>query len=132
MKLLFLFLTVLLLNINLGEKAYVREFYSNKKIKSEGWMQSNKKQDYWYFYNENGSKKEEGHYENNKKIKWWIFYNTKNNITKKCEYNNDKLNGFSIIYENGEIVKAEKYNAGKKIKEWESIAEFKKDNTDLL
>jgi antitoxin component YwqK of YwqJK toxin-antitoxin module len=95
-------------------------------------MQFNKKQDYWFFYNENGFKKEEGHYENDKKVAWWIFYSSKNKIIKKSEYSNDKLNGFSIIYDNGEIIKAEKYNQGKKIKEWESIAEFKKDNTDLL
>lgn len=132
MKLLFLFFNLLIINLNMHEKIYIREFYPNKIVKAEGWMQSNKKEDYWFFYNENGSKKEEGHYENGKKVNWWIFYNTKNKIVKKCEYKNDKLNGFTIIYENGEITKAEKYNVGKKIKEWESIAEFKKDNTDLL
>lgn len=132
MKLLFLFFNVLILGLNRGDKVYIKEFYLNKRLKSEGWMQNNKKQDYWFFYNENGAKKEEGHFENDKKTSWWISYNSKNKIVKKCEYKNDKLDGFSVIYENGEIVKAEKYNFGKKIKEWESITEFKKDNTDLF
>ena len=132
MKLLLLFLNVFFIGINLGEKEYIREFYTNKKLKSEGWMQDNKKQDYWFFYSENGSKKEEGHFENDKKTNWWIYYNAKNKIVKKCEYKNDKLNGFTIIYKDNEIVKAEKYSSGKKMKEWESIAEFKKDNTDLF
>ena len=132
MKILLLFFSTLLYFSPTTEKTYVREFYANKKIKSEGWIQFNKKQDYWYFYNENGSVKEEGHYINNKKTKWWIFYNSKNVILRKCEFTNDKQDGFSIIYENGDVVKAEKYTFGKKIKEWQSIAEFKKDNTDLL
>ena len=132
MKVVFLLLNVLILGFNSGTKEYVKEYYPNKKIKAEGWILNNKKQDYWFFYNENGFKKEEGHFENGKKTSWWIFYNSKNKISKKCEYKNDKLNGFSVIYEDGEIVKAEKYTFGKKLKEWESIAEFKKDNSDLF
>lgn len=132
MKLLLLLLNVFILSTCFGSKEYVREYYVNKKLKAEGWIENNKKVDYWFFYNENGSKKEEGHFENGKKTSWWIIYNSKNKIVKKCEYKNDKLNGFSVIYEDGTIVKAEKYTFGKKLKEWESIAEFKKDNSDLF
>lgn len=132
MKTLFLFFNFIFLFHYTNEKIYVRDYYPNKTLKSEGWMQNNKKVDYWFFYYENGIKKEEGHFENNKRANWWIFYNAKRKIIKKCEFKNDKQDGFSVIYNDGEVVKAEKYTVGKKVKEWESIAEFKKDNADLF
>ncbi len=132
MKSLILLFNFIFLFHSLDEKIYVRDYYPNKTLKSEGWMQNNKKVDYWFFYYENGVKKEEGHFENNKRAEWWIFYNTKKKIIKKCEFKNDKQDGFSVIYNEGEVVKAEKYAVGKKIKEWESITEFKKDNSDLF
>lgn len=63
-----------------------------------------------------------------KKASWWIFYDEKQIVTKKCEYKKDKLNGISILYDQGQIIKAEKYIDGKKIKTWTSIEEYKKDN----
>jgi antitoxin component YwqK of YwqJK toxin-antitoxin module len=92
-------------------------------------MHQNKKVDYWFYYFENGNKKEEGHYDANKKCKWWIFYQANKEINKKSEYHDDQLNGFSIFYKKNKIVRAEKYDMGKKIKEWNSISKLKKDNT---
>ena len=116
----------------LGQKTYFKNYYPNGKLKSEGWLNQNQKEEYWFFYNENGSKKEEGHYKNNQKVNWWVYYDEKQTITKKCEYKSNKLNGISIVYVKGEITKAEKYNNGEKIKTWTDLDEFKKDNNYLL
>jgi antitoxin component YwqK of YwqJK toxin-antitoxin module len=112
-----------------AQRTYNKTYFNNGKIQSEGWMSQNQKVDYWFYYYENGTKKEEGHYEANKKCKWWIFYNSNKEIDKKSEFDNDQLNGFSIFYIKNKIIRAEKYDMGKKIKEWTSISEFKKDNT---
>ncbi len=42
------------------------------------------------------------------------------------------MNGLAIVYSKGEIIKAEKYNNGKKVKTWTNLSEFKKDNSYLL
>jgi antitoxin component YwqK of YwqJK toxin-antitoxin module len=112
-----------------AQRTYNKTYFNNGKIQSEGWMSQNQKVDYWFYYYENGTKKEEGHYEANKKCKWWIFYNPNKEIDKKSEFDNDQLNGFSIFYKKNKIIRAEKYVMGKKTKEWNSISEFKKDNT---
>ncbi len=113
-------------------KSYIKNYHPNGKLKEEGWLLNNQKQEYWFFYYENGLKKEEGHYQNNQKVNWWIFYDEKQKITRKCEYKANKLNGITIVYNKGEITKAEKYSNGKKIKTWTDIDEFKKDNNYLL
>jgi antitoxin component YwqK of YwqJK toxin-antitoxin module len=111
-----------------GQKTYSKEYYDSGKLKSEGWLNQKQKVDYWFYYFENGNKKEEGHFINNKKCKWWLTYNSKEEINKKCEFENDQLNGFSIFYKNSQIIRVEKYFMDKKIKEWDSVKEFKKDN----
>lgn len=111
-----------------AQKIYFKEYYDNGKIKSEGWLNQNKKVNYWFYYFENGNKKEEGHFINNKKCEWWISYNSEEQINKKCEFENDQLNGFSIFYKSSQIIRVEKYFMDKKIKEWNSVKEFKKDN----
>ncbi|MFC6268715.1 toxin-antitoxin system YwqK family antitoxin [Frigoriflavimonas asaccharolytica] len=126
------FLLILLLPIfsllhNVGE-IYSKTYYENGNMKEEGWLIDGMKSNYWFTYYENGSKKSEGHYKNNKKIKWWVFYDSKENITKKCEFKNDKLNGLTIIYSGGNILKAEKYIDNRKVKTWTTIADFKRDN----
>lgn len=111
------------------DKIYVKNYFDNGQMKSEGWMKKNQKEGYWFSYYENGNKKEEGHFKNNKKAKWWIYYNVNEGIEKKCEFENDVMNGYCIIYFNGDVVRGEKYQSGKKIKQWNSLSEFKKDNS---
>lgn len=109
-------------------KTYVKYYHPNGKLKEEGWVINDKKTDYWFYYHENGLKKEEGHYKNNQKVNWWIFYDEKQTITRKCEFKSNKINGLSIVYSKGAIIKAEKYSNGKKVKTWTDLEEFKKDN----
>jgi antitoxin component YwqK of YwqJK toxin-antitoxin module len=112
-----------------GQKTYFKDYYDNGKLKSEGWLDQNKKVNYWFYYFENGNKKEEGHFINNNKCKWWIFYKSNEEIDKKCQFENNQKNGYALFYRNSQIIRAEKYNMGKKTNEWNSLSEFKKDNT---
>ncbi len=111
-----------------SDKIYLKNYFDNHNMKSEGWSQNNKKVNYWFFYYENGNKKEEGHFRDNKKVDWWIFYNPNKTIIKKCQFKNDKIEGICILYKNDVIIGAEKYLKGNKIKQWNNISEFKKDN----
>lgn len=126
------FLIMIFINFSFSEKEYVKNYHSNGKLKEEGWILNDQKTDYWFYYYENGLKKEEGHYKNNQKVNWWISYDEKQTIIKKCEFKSNKMNGLAIVYFKGEIIKAEKYNNGKKVKTWTNLSEFKKDNSYLL
>ena len=42
---------------------------------------------------------------------------------------NNKKNGYCLRYNQQKLVKAEKYQQGKKIKEWTDLASFKKENS---
>ncbi len=110
-------------------KTYIKNYFENGQIESEGWIQEDQKVDYWFFYYENGSKKEEGHYVNNKKTKWWLSYDDQEILQKKCQFYNDKLEGLAIVYKKGSIIRAEKYKMNVKIKQWETLSAFRKDNT---
>ena len=127
MKTIILF-TLLFLGTSFTEKEYLKNHYPNGKIREEGWIVDGKKNEYWFYYYENAVKKEEGHYSNNQKINWWIYYDKNQTIVKKCEYKNNVLNGLTLIYKDGEIAFAEKYRMGQKIKSWNTLSEFKKDN----
>ncbi|TNJ43875.1 hypothetical protein KFZ70_07395 [Tamlana fucoidanivorans] len=135
-----------------AQKVYQKNYDPQQLLISEGWMQSHKKQNYWYFYHPNGKIKAEGHYtENvktnywifynyngkkekegrflqNKKSGWWLFYDKNQNIEHKCQLKDNLKNGFCLIYKNEVLVAASKYKSGKKLKEWTNFADFKRDN----
>lgn len=111
------------------QKQYSKNYYPNGKLQCEGWLSQNQKVDYWFFYYENGNKKEEGHYLANKKQKWWLFYDSNETLLRKTEYKNGKPDGLTILYKDGNIIKAEKYKSGIKTNEWSSLSAFQKDNT---
>lgn len=127
-NIIFIFLIINLSNSFGQSRIYVKNYFENGHIESEGWIKDNQKVEYWFFYFENGNKKEEGHFANNKKTKWWITYDEKEIIQKKCQFLNNKLEGLAIVYKNGSIIRAEKYKMSIKIKQWETISEFRKDN----
>lgn len=115
-----------------SKKEYVKTYYSNGNMKEEGWLLNGKKTEYWFYYYESGSKRCEGHYKNNLKVNWWVFYDSNGKIIKKAEFNQDVQNGFTIVYKNEEIVLAEKYKNGIKLKSWKTLSDFKKDNANLF
>ncbi len=145
-------ITFLCLNASAQQqKEYIKTYFSNGKIKSEGWSigetktgywifyspngkilskghyKNNIREKYWYFYNQNGSLINEGHFSKNKKTGWWIFYN-KGKLSHKSQYEGDELNGFSIWFKNDNPKKVEKYAHNKKINEWTDAKKFKEDN----
>ena len=70
-----------------------------------------KKDGYFVFYRENGSKKNEGVFENNKRIGEWTFYNTLGVITSKSEYiSNHKEGTWSSYYAGKELKETGVYN----------------------
>jgi len=111
-----------------GQSQYSKNYYPNEKLQSCGWINQEEKIDYWFYYYENGFKKEEGHYLKNKKNKWWIFYDLNEQIFRKTEYKDDKPNGLSLLYKQGNIIKAEKYKMGHKLNEWNNVLDYQKDN----
>ena len=128
-KNILLFLLLIKLSSTFGQsKIYIKNYFDNGQIESEGWLQENQKTDYWFYYYTNGNKKEEGHYVTNKKTKWWIVYGENEVINKKCQFYDDKLDGICVIYHNGNVVRAEQYKKNIKIKQWSSLSAFKKDN----
>ncbi len=120
---------------------------------SSGWIQDNKKTDYWFYYYRDGSVKSEGHYKNNQKNGFWQFYNPKgqvarkghfkngipvswwkyykNNITEKCLYQKDGATRYCLIYNDKKLIKGSKYINDTFIKEWSSFIDFKRDNPNF-
>jgi len=49
-------------------------------------------------------------------------------INHKCQLKNNQKNGYCFHYKNKQLIKAEKYKAGKKIKEWTDMKSFIKEN----
>ena len=147
----FLFVFVFSLT-NSNESEYLKDFYESGKTKSEGWLVDGNKAGYWKFYYENGKTSEQGHYKHNRREKywyfyspnririkegnyldgemtsWWLFYDTKGRINHKCQLNNGKKNGYCPKYENEELVSAEKFQNGNKIKEWFNFVDFQREN----
>lgn len=155
MKHIVLFLFIFISMNTFDEEKYHKSYYQNGKIKAEGWLENNKKIDYWkfyykngtlekeghfsnnqpinywYFYTENGTKKSEGHFINGQKTNWWLFYDAMEKVNHKCQLKNNQKNGYCLMYKNEKIVSAAKYKAGKKIKSWTNFKAFKKENNLL-
>ena len=138
-----------------GAKKYVREFYQNGQLKAEGWQQMQAKTDYWIFYRADGSVSSKGHYKQNKRHgywhfyhsdgtvekeghfianraeDWWIFYEIGNANKSKFQFKNNLKDGICLRYKNNRLIKAERYEKGRKMGEWTSVRKFRKDNPDV-
>ncbi len=134
------------------KKEYHREYYENGIIKAQGWIKGDSKEGFWKFYFPNGKLKEQGHFKNNLKVgywyfynkegkldmeghyvkgnmtKWWLFYDEKGKVNHKCQLHRGVKNGYCLKYKDEKLKSAEKYNNGKKIKEWYDFRSFKKEN----
>ncbi|WP_298792001.1 hypothetical protein [uncultured Allomuricauda sp.] len=134
------------------KKEYTREYHNNGKLKSEGWVKGESKEDfwkfyhsngeikekghykhdsrvgYWYFYDTNGKAAMEGHYKGGKMAMWWLFYDENGKINHKCQLQKGVKNGYCLKYKDEKLTSAEKYAHGKKIKEWYDFRSFKQEN----
>jgi len=128
---------------------YVKTYYDNAQLKSQGWIKDNQKTNYWHYYYSNGAKKAEGHYRADKKINFWSYYNDKGKLIEEghykegakhgwwkfhrgdtlveIKYQDSKKTGLAILKLNSKIVKAEYYKNGLKTDEWLTLADFKKE-----
>ena len=146
------FMIMLFANPPEKQNIYHKDFYTNGKLKSEGWILNGIKIDYWKFYHSNGNLSEQGHYKkgqrekywyfydqnsiltkeghylNGKMTDWWLFYDIKGNINHKCQLNMGVKNGYCLKYTDEVLTSAEKYKNGKKIKEWFNYVSFKSEN----
>lgn len=133
-------------------RTYHKSYFPDGQIKAEGWMQEGEKTDFWIFYHRNGQVAAKGHYmsdimhgywhfyfKNGKPEKeghfvkgslenWWIFYELGSRKKSKFQFKNNQRNGFCLRYEGRKLVKAEKYESDRKVGEWTSVREFKRDN----
>ncbi|WP_035899780.1 toxin-antitoxin system YwqK family antitoxin [Leeuwenhoekiella sp. MAR_2009_132] len=145
------FFILFLITGNQSEKRYYKEYFENGNLKSEGWMLNSQKTDYWYYYFENGNVKGKGSYETNKKDGYWFYYTVnnklesqghykngkrvdwwvvqkENDVVEKVKFVNDVKEGYSLLYKNGRLFKAQHYENNVLTGAWTSVATFKKDN----
>jgi antitoxin component YwqK of YwqJK toxin-antitoxin module len=138
-----------LLILILSSQQYSKTFYTNGKLKSEGWLEEGNKIRYWFYYHPNGKIKSKGHYKDDRKEDYWYYYD-KSGMTLKegsydkglkkgwwkqykkdtiieIEYKNSKKEGLSIYKVNGRPVKAEYYKNDVKTNEWHTLREFKRE-----
>ncbi|TVZ51988.1 toxin-antitoxin system YwqK family antitoxin [Dokdonia sp. Hel_I_53] len=109
------------------DKIYSKIYYDGEILKSEGWLQNDKRDGYWFFYNKEGELLKEGHYSQGKRTDWWILYGKDNTITK-VQYNDDVKDGYALLYKNDKLYKAKKYSGDQLTGTWTSLKKFKRDN----
>lgn len=80
------------------ENGYVKLYYPNGKISSEGTMVNGKPDGYWKTYYLNGVVKSEGNRRNFLLDSLWIFYDEKGDTTEKINFVLGKRNGYYYKY----------------------------------
>ena len=151
-KSVFLLFLILMSQYSWGQKTYHKSYYSNGNIKEEGWQIGGTKIDYWkfyyknrvlkkeghyknnlpvnywYFYHKDGKKEKEGHFVNGKQNKWWLYYDKEGHVNHKCQLKDNIKDGYCLLYRKKQLIKAVKFEDGKKINEWSDFSSFKKEN----
>ncbi|MEQ9261716.1 MAG: hypothetical protein RLP14_01010 [Owenweeksia sp.] len=116
-----------------GKKERYWKFYtSSGVVEREGHYRKDKREDYWFFYYPDGQKKMEGRFVNNRMNGLWMYYNAKGKLIKQCDYHKSRADGYCVLYEEGEMVKAERFEKGEKTGEWTSYLKFMADNPQWL
>lgn len=80
------------------ENGYVKFYYPNGSVSSEGNMVNGKPDGYWKTYYVNGVIKSEGNRRNFLLDSVWIFYDEKGDTTEKISYLLGKRNGYLYKY----------------------------------
>lgn len=81
------------------ENGYVKLYYPNGKIASEGTMVKGKPDGYWITYYLNGVRKSEGNRRNFLLDSVWIFFDEKGDTTEKINFVLGKRNGYYFKYD---------------------------------
>ncbi|MET1258934.1 hypothetical protein ABV409_06310 [Flagellimonas sp. DF-77] len=110
------------------KEKYWKYYWPNGQLMAKGSYRKDQKEGYWYVYNEAGKLEMEGHFAMGEKVKWWLFYDENGKINHKCQLQDGIKNGYCLKYVDEELISAERFENGKKVKEWFSFASFKKEN----
>jgi antitoxin component YwqK of YwqJK toxin-antitoxin module len=81
-----------------SQNGYVKFFYPNGRISSEGTMENGKPDKFWKTYYVNGVIKSEGNRINFLLDSVWLFYNELGDTTEKISYVLGKKNGYYYTY----------------------------------
>ncbi|MDZ4752008.1 MAG: hypothetical protein SGI87_10365 [Flavobacteriales bacterium] len=82
-----------------GQTEYVKFYYENGQISSEGWMEVQKPNGYWITYFEDGTKKSEGNRESFLLDSLWKFYREDGELERAITYRDDLKNGQETLYD---------------------------------
>jgi antitoxin component YwqK of YwqJK toxin-antitoxin module len=80
------------------KNGFVKFYYPNGKVSSEGYMVDGKPDGFWVTYFATGIKKSEGNRRNHLLDSLWLFYNEVGDTTEKINYVLGKRNGYSYKY----------------------------------
>jgi antitoxin component YwqK of YwqJK toxin-antitoxin module len=112
-----------------GDLGLYREFYTNGKIKMEGFNYMGKSDSTWTYYYENGAKQAEGKYSEGHRNGDWTFFHRNGNISASGIYDMGEKNGkWTYFHENGKISSEGEEREGKKEGYWkiyDNQGEFK-------
>lgn len=111
---------------------YWKYYSSEGLLQSEGHYRENKRSDYWFFYHPSGKVKQEGRFLNGKMNGLWSYYSVKGELVKKCQYQLSRKDGYCVLYEGSEPIKAERFEDGKRTGEWTNYLKFMADNPQWL
>ncbi len=85
-------------SIPIKKEEYVKHYYSNGNLKSEGRIKNGKKNGYWKYYQDNGQLAEQGNFMDDKKDGWWEEYLGNGNTCCIGNYQMDKKMGYWRYY----------------------------------
>ncbi|MBE17104.1 MAG: hypothetical protein CL867_12735 [Cytophagaceae bacterium] len=105
-------------------------YHNNGRLASEGHYKNDHKSGYWHFYDLNGNLIKEGHYQNGRAYNWWIFYDLVRQEKRKVQFQNNQKNGFCLVYKENKLLQVEKFVANKKTGSWTNLRDFKRDNPE--
>lgn len=84
-----------------------KQYYLNKQIKEQGFVDKKGKQGKWYFYKENGKLFKEVEYENNEEHGLFIRYHDSGVIAYTTHFNHGLQDGMGVEYYENEKKKEE-------------------------
>ena len=86
---------------------YVKFYYANGNVSSEGNMKNGKPDGYWKSYYESGTLKSEGNRENFKLAGPWKFYNEQAALVNEFNYKDGKKDGLQKNFYDTGVIKSE-------------------------
>ena len=108
---LLLLVSLLFINVKifsqdtLQKDGFVKFYYPNGKISSEGTLKNGKPEGYWKSYNPDGTVKSEGNRKNFQLDSLWKFFNGDGKLLLEITYKAGKKDGIKVSYLDNETIK---------------------------